>query len=211
MSKYSNYRSSIDELHRAYCKHRSETKKDRKKYPISDSLRDAISADPKFVTSLLGKLVNVEWNWLQSERIMVFPEDMDVCKSIYSGKYSVDHIDAIKPFANEFILNFPKDFVVDGYVLPSVMVSFTYENQYVNSRIQPMLDELGIPDIEEYVQVEDKPVLMVECYYRAFDQIEKNGQLIECILIGIILGICLKLEIYIRMVMLVPAVASPMR
>lgn len=167
--KYTSYKSKIDEIRRSVSRHVGTTKSERTKLSAASALSSYIKNDPKFPVSLIGRMATIEWNWIKSDRLMLFVANKEVFQSIYRGRYDINDIHAVKPFSSELILNFPRDMVIDGFKLHSLMVGFSTSNKFVEDRIDPMLHDLGIPDVEDYVVADGSSELIVESFYRAFD------------------------------------------
>jgi hypothetical protein len=172
---YSTYRSTVDQLHKSVSKATESNKKKRRKIEIEESSRMALVADPSTLCrGIEGRALVAEWNWLLSDRLMIFPRDEDICQGVYHGRYEVSYLEGIIPFAKEFIINFPKSLRINGYSLPSVLVMFYEGDRYAAYNTQRILDHLGIPDIEEYAVADPRPGLMIEVFYRAFDPTHKK-------------------------------------
>ncbi|MET4696697.1 hypothetical protein [Endozoicomonas lisbonensis] len=88
----------------------------------------AMYHEAKDIRALLSAINAVqafnEYCWIYShDRNIVFPESADALDRLYQAKYSVKNGDFIPQDSMEFVLATPKGYCIDGYVMPSCLVS----------------------------------------------------------------------------------------
>ena len=90
----------------------------------------AMYKEAKDIRALLSAINAVqalnEYSWIYNHgRNIIFPESADALDRLFQAKYSVKNGDFIPHENMEFVLATPKGYCIDGYVMPSCLVSIS--------------------------------------------------------------------------------------
>ena len=79
-----------------------------------------------FLSSINAVQALHEFNWVHNEgRNIIFPDSADVLTRLFTARYSVKNSAFLADDNREFVLATPKGFCIDGYVMPSCLVSIS--------------------------------------------------------------------------------------
>lgn len=111
----------------------------------TDILLRLFYVDPYFVQSMDFFIMAEEHFWPREGNHTIFPENTAVLENLFKAKFSIEKTGAFDLPFNSFILSLPMGYKVDGYPIPSCMVTWVnYQDSY-DYTVLPFCDYLGIP------------------------------------------------------------------
>lgn len=139
-SQYEIYPRLMDRLVQ---KIKKAEKSAAKANPVS-ILREFIDYDPSFVNKMDFLIMADEKFWENEGNHTIFPENTLVLDNLLKARFSIEKsIGFDLPFSS-FILSLPQGYKVDGYPIPSCLVTWIEYESAHEQTIYPFCDYLGV-------------------------------------------------------------------
>ena len=84
--------------------------------------------------------------WASQNRPSIFLESKDVAERLYKATYDVKHVEGIQMPFESFILNMPKDYKVDGTIIPGCLVTWMRFDEMAPRAVRPLCRKAGVPE-----------------------------------------------------------------
>jgi hypothetical protein len=119
--------------------------KSMKGRPSKDALKMMFEFSPDLLHSLDFIILAEEYFWERSGYQTIFPENSLVLDNLFKARYHLENAAGIDMPFESFILAMPQGYKIDGYQIPSCLVTWIPYQQSQHDTIFPFCDHIRIP------------------------------------------------------------------
>jgi hypothetical protein len=119
--------------------------RDFKKLSDAEILGEFYRIFPEMINRLDTFILSEERFWETEGNNVIFPESADVLNNLYRAKYNIENLSGFQLPFKSFILAMPAGFKIDGFEIPSCLITWEKYRSSEHSILYPFLDWIKFP------------------------------------------------------------------